>query len=89
MDIFIGEEDYLNQGYGTVIVKAFVKYVFEYFIAKILLIDPAESNKRAIHCYEKAGFKYIKTANDGVTDCHVMKFKNRGEKQYGESSNSR
>ncbi|MCH9770470.1 MAG: acetyltransferase [Gammaproteobacteria bacterium] len=77
MDLFIGEKDYLNKGYGTRIVKDFIDYVFENFDAKVLLIDPACSNKRAIRCYEKAGFKFVKIANDGITDCYVMRIDKR------------
>jgi RimJ/RimL family protein N-acetyltransferase len=72
MDLFIGEEDYLNKGYGTLIVKAFINYVFTNFLAKKILIDPAISNKRAIHCYEKAGFGFLKQEFDGVNECWVM-----------------
>ncbi len=72
MDLFIGEQEYLNKGYGTQIVKAFAQYIFTQFKANKLLIDPAVSNKRAIRCYEKAGFEFLKQACDGVTVCHVM-----------------
>ena len=72
MDLFIGEEEYLNQGYGTEIVKTFISYVFKNFNAKIILIDPEVTNKRAIRCYEKAGFYFVKEAFDGVSNCHVM-----------------
>jgi len=73
MDLFIADENYLNKGYGTQIVKAFVEFIFANFKAKIILIDPAEGNKRAIRCYEKAGFKFVRTAFDGITNCWVMK----------------
>lgn len=75
MDLFIAEENCLNKGYGTLIVKSFVKKIFDDFKAKVILIDPATTNKRAIRCYEKAGFQFVKVANDGVTDCYVMKIK--------------
>ena len=55
MDLFIGEEDYLNKGYGTKIVKQFEKKIFDEFNAKTIYIDPSVTNKRAIRCYEKAG----------------------------------
>lgn len=73
MDLFISDENYLGKGYGTEIVKAFVAYVFKNFAAQVLLIDPAVSDQRAIRCYEKAGFKFLKTAYDGVQECYVMK----------------
>lgn len=72
MDLFIADEKYLNRGYGTDIVKSFVDYVYRNLSAKIILIDPAIDNKRAIRCYEKAGFQFVKEAFDGVTNCYVM-----------------
>jgi RimJ/RimL family protein N-acetyltransferase len=82
MDLFIGEETYLNQGYGTKIVKAFANLVLERFKANTVLIDPAVSNKRAIRCYEKAGFQYLRTAHDGVTECYIMAFNKKPEPKY-------
>jgi RimJ/RimL family protein N-acetyltransferase len=75
-DLFIGEEEFLNKGYGTEIVKAFVTKILAEFNAKKILIDPACSNKRAIRCYEKAGFKTIRKENDGINECCVMELKN-------------
>ena len=72
MDLFIAEMEYLNKGYGTEIVKKFVEYVFHTFHAKKILIDPAETNMRAIRCYEKAGFHFTRKAFDGITNCYVM-----------------
>jgi len=76
LDIFIGEEDYLDKGYGTQIVTAFVDKLLKEFKAKKILIDPASSNKRAIRCYEKAGFKIIRKENDGVAECCIMEYIN-------------
>ncbi len=73
MDLFIGEENYLNRGYGTKIVQAFIQYVFRNFNAQVLLIDPGVANQRAIRCYEKAGFQFVEIAHDGITDAYVMK----------------
>lgn len=74
LDLFIGEEEYLNKGYGTEIIKLFVDKLFAEFKAKKILIDPACSNKRAIRCYEKAGFKFLRKERDGITECYVMEF---------------
>jgi RimJ/RimL family protein N-acetyltransferase len=74
LDLFIGEEEYLNKGYGTKIVKLFVGKLFAEFKAKKILIDPACSNKRAIRCYEKAGFKFLRKEHDGVTESCIMEF---------------
>ncbi|MEK6731403.1 MAG: GNAT family N-acetyltransferase [Pseudomonadota bacterium] len=73
-DLFIGEEDYLNKGYGTEIVKSFVDKLLTEFKTKKILIDPACSNKRAIRCYEKAGFKVMRKQYDGTTECCIMEF---------------
>lgn len=77
LDLFIGEEDYLNKGYGTEIVKAFIDKLFKDFNAKKILIDPACSNKRAIRCYEKAGFKIIRKEHDGMDECCIMRFERK------------
>ena len=74
IDLFIAESDYLNKGYGTEIVKQFTKKLIDEFNAKKILIDPASTNKRAIRCYEKAGFKFVKNVHDGVTECTIMTY---------------
>ena len=74
IDLFIAETNYLNKGYGTKIVKQFTKKLIDEFHAKKILIDPAESNKRAIACYEKAGFTFLKKAHDGITEYAIMRF---------------
>jgi len=78
LDLFIGEENFLNQGYGTLIVKAFINKIFDEFHAKKILIDPASSNKRAIRCYEKAGFKFLREEFDGANECYIMQITNDG-----------
>lgn len=73
IDLFIAEEECLGKGYGTKIVKAFSEKLFKALNARVILIDPAASNIRAIKCYEKAGFQFMKKAHDGVTECVVMR----------------
>lgn len=75
MDLFIGEEGYLDKGFGTQIVRSFIGYIFQHFQCQTILIDPAISNKRAIRCYEKAGFKFVKEEFDGVTHSYIMKIR--------------
>jgi RimJ/RimL family protein N-acetyltransferase len=74
LDLFIGEEKYLNKGYGTEIVKAFVQKLLAEFKAKKIVLDPACSNRRAIRCYEKDGFVVVKKEHDGVDECYGMEF---------------
>jgi len=82
LDLFIGEENYLNKGYGTEIVKAFVNKLLTEFKAKKIVLDPACSNKRAIRCYEKAGFVVTKREHDGVNECLGMEFMNNSIKVF-------
>lgn len=74
IDLFIAESNFLNKGYGTEIIKIFTQKLINELGAKKILIDPATSNERAIHCYEKAGFKFVKNAHDGITECTIMEF---------------
>ncbi len=60
MDIVIGETEYIGKGYGSVIVKKFVKQLFEKTDAKKIIIDPDPRNIAAIKCYEKVGFKKVR-----------------------------
>lgn len=74
IDLFVGEENYLDKGYGTKIVESFIKKIILDFNPKKILIDPTIDNKRAIRCYEKAGFKFLRYDNNGIKDCYVMEF---------------
>lgn len=75
VDLFIAETEYLDKGYGTQIMRDFTQKLFSEMNVQQIWIDPAESNKRAIRCYEKTGFSFVRTAHDGVTTCHVMRLK--------------
>lgn len=85
LDLFIAEESHLGKGYGTKIVRAFVQKLREDFQAKKILIDPSAENTRAIRCYEKSGFKKIKTTYDGVCEVIIMEWQpssiNSGDSQ--------
>ena len=72
IDLFIAEEAYLNRGYGTQLVKQFSNMLLAKENAKRVLIDPSPDNKRAIRCYEKAGFKPVKKDNDGTSDVLIL-----------------
>lgn len=73
-DLFIAEEELLGKGWGTKIVKAFVEKLFDEFKAEKILIDPSSDNKRAIRCYEKAGFRKVREDHDGVTSVVIMEW---------------
>lgn len=57
IDQFIGEEDYINKGYGTLLIRQFITFLHQQhpMIKKIITeVDP--NNLRAKRCYEKVGF---------------------------------
>jgi RimJ/RimL family protein N-acetyltransferase len=60
IDQFIGEEDCLNQGYGTLLIQQFITFLCRQHpkIKKIITeVDP--NNLRAKRCYEKVGFQSV------------------------------
>ncbi len=65
LDFFIGEEDYLGKGLGSEILKQFLKKHIDP-IYEACFVDPDTTNGRAIHVYEKAGFKKIRTIKNGA-----------------------
>lgn len=59
IDFYIGEEQYLGKGIGSLVLKDFLnQHVFKKFNA--CFVDPDTANKAAIRTYEKAGFKVVK-----------------------------
>lgn len=55
LDLFIGNLDYLGKGLAVQIIQEFI--LSQYSDASEIIIDPEQSNKRAVHVYEKAGFQ--------------------------------
>lgn len=53
------DPNYVNQGYGTEGIIAYLNYFFNEMRMKTLYLEVAKFNKRAIQCYEKSGFKVI------------------------------
>lgn len=61
VDLFIGEEDYLYRGLGSLVLRRFLgEVVFENESVKTCVIGPEPKNTAAIRAYEKAGFRYFK-----------------------------
>ena len=56
IDQLLAHPDQLNQGLGTQLVRALVERLFADLAVTKLQTDPAPNNRRAIRCYEKAGF---------------------------------
>lgn len=81
IDQFIGEENYINRGYGTLMIKAFIKQLFENPGIKKIIMDLEPQNTRAKRCYEKSGFKFVKEimTPDGLAyllEIHKMWYEN-------------
>jgi RimJ/RimL family protein N-acetyltransferase len=71
-DIFIAAESNLGRGYGTAAMQMMIAMVSGWLQVKRLVIEPNPGNQRAIRCYEKAGFCYLRHAHDGVAKVLLM-----------------
>lgn len=57
LDVFICDLNYLGKGIAAPMIQDFLLSQFSH--VKTVLIDPEATNKRAIHVYQKVGFKII------------------------------
>ncbi len=73
IDIWIGEPDYLGQGYGTAMMRLAIDRCFASPEVRAILIDPLARNERAIRFYEKLGFRAVERRMFGEDDCLVMR----------------
>jgi diamine N-acetyltransferase len=60
MGIFLGYE-FTDRGYGTDALLTLARYFFEEMEFDKMFLDVASHNKRAIRCYLKCGFKFVRT----------------------------
>ena len=83
MDQFIGEPDYWDRGIGTEYLKLVLQFLREEKQADAVIMDPHQDNVRAIKCYQKAGFRIIKSLpehelHEGIMrDCYLMEYRFR------------
>jgi RimJ/RimL family protein N-acetyltransferase len=56
IDQFLAHPEDLGHGLGTTMVRAFLHYLFADPAVTRIQTDPSPRNRRAIRCYEKAGF---------------------------------
>lgn len=61
IDQFIGEEILLGRGIGTLAIKLLLAYLVTLHQPIMVTVDPSPDNGRAIHCYEKVGFRHDAT----------------------------
>jgi len=57
LDLFICDLNYLGKGLAVPLIREFL--INHFSNVKRVLIDPEATNKRAIHVYQKVGFKII------------------------------
>ena len=57
LDLFICDLDYMGKGIAVPMIREFL--ISQFPNVKRVLIDPEATNKRAIHVYQKVGFKII------------------------------
>lgn len=55
LDLLIGNPKYLGKGLSVAMIRAFIRDKFSDY--DFFIIDPEVSNTRAIHVYQKAGFR--------------------------------
>ncbi|MEM9832271.1 MAG: GNAT family N-acetyltransferase [Bacteroidota bacterium] len=73
IDIWIGEAEDLGKGYGTVMMNLALERCFEDDKVTAVLIDPLETNHRAIRFYERIGFQFVERRT--FEDSHCMVYK--------------
>ncbi|MEM9544855.1 MAG: GNAT family N-acetyltransferase [Bacteroidota bacterium] len=73
IDIWIGEEENLNKGYGTIMMQIAIERCFQDPRVHTILIDPLETNTKAHRFYERLGFKFVGKQYFGGVACFVYK----------------
>lgn len=71
IDIWIGEEADLGQGYGTRMMKLAHEICFMHDDVKAIILDPLVSNQQAHRFYERLGYRRIERRQFGEDDCYV------------------
>lgn len=77
IDQFIGEETYLNKGWGTLMIKEFIQFLLKNYNIHKIITEADPHNFRAKRCYEKAGFREtgIVDTPDGQSILYVITLK--------------
>ncbi|MBC7261213.1 MAG: GNAT family N-acetyltransferase [Chloroflexi bacterium] len=67
--------DYVEQGYGSEALRLFLPYYFRELDFRRMFLDVAAANRRAVHVYEKLGFRrtgsHYRDVPEG-TDLHFL-----------------
>lgn len=73
IDIWIGDANDLNKGYGTKMMQLALARCFSNPDVKAVLIDPLANNTRAHRFYERLGFQFVECRQFGEDDCFVYR----------------
>lgn len=74
IDIWIGDERYLGQGYGTSMMHYVLDYCFADPSVDVVLIDPLVNNVRSHQFYRRLGFTFVERRQfDEDSDCFVFR----------------
>jgi AacA4 family aminoglycoside N(6')-acetyltransferase len=60
IDQFLANPEQLGRGLGSTMIRAFVERLFADPAVTRVQTDPSPDNRRAIRCYEKAGFRAVR-----------------------------
>jgi aminoglycoside 6'-N-acetyltransferase len=78
IDIWIGEADCLNKGYGTQMMRLALQRCFAAPEVQAVLLDPLAENLRARRFYGRLGFKFVDERDFGSDHCAVYRLE-RGD----------
>lgn len=82
IDIWLGEENNLNKGYGTTIMELAIKRCFQNPAVDGILIDPLKSNIKAQRFYKRLGFEFIEERIFDETACFVFELRRKTVKEF-------
>lgn len=66
--------DWVGQGYGTEALQGFLPYYFKVLGFRVMRLDVAAPNRRAIRCYEKCGFVKVREQYRQATSSEARAF---------------
>jgi aminoglycoside 6'-N-acetyltransferase len=75
IDIWIGEADDLNRGYGTRMMQLAIELCFADPAVKAIVVDPLDSNRRGHRFYERLGFEFVVRRCFGEDSCFVYRLR--------------
>jgi len=78
IDLWIGEPEARNRGYGTQIMEQAIERCFSDPSVHTILLDPLESNQRANRFYERLGFEFVARREFCGQQCCVYRLRREG-----------